>query len=332
MQRRLWIRATALAPLVAVASFTGLGVPVLAQQTAFQFTKPVKFIVPYAPGGLPDTVARVYAQRISERIGQPVVIENKPGGNGVAAAQALATTANDGHNFLVTDGSMFSVNPLIYKGLAYDQKRDMAPVSLLARSALYIAVHPSVPANTMQEFFALIKAKPGVLNYGSSGIGSTHHLAMEAIKSALGLDIKHVPFRGSGQSVPALVGGQIESLFSALPSLAGFAKNNQVRILATNAGTRSPLMPDVPSVAEVIAGYDFSVAVGVLTHVNAPAGAIARMSAEATAVSAHPELLKTFTTAGIDAVGSSPADYAKAIQAENERLGKAVALVGLKPE
>jgi tripartite-type tricarboxylate transporter receptor subunit TctC len=216
--------------------------------------------------------------------------------------------------------------------LAYDLKRDFAPVSLLARSPLYLAVHPKVPVNTLQEFVQYVKARPDQLNYGSSGIGSSHHLTMEAIKAALNLDIRHVPFRGSGQSVPALIGGQVECLFSALPSLAGFAKTNQVKILGSNAGQRSSLMPQVPSISEIIPGFDFAVVIGALAPANAPAGAIARLSAEAAAVNKHPELLATLGTAGIDAVGSSPADYAKAIQSENERLAKAVALAGLKPE
>jgi tripartite-type tricarboxylate transporter receptor subunit TctC len=316
MKRRELLAAAA-APCLA-----SLQMPAWSQST-FNFTKAVKFIVPYAPGGLPDTVARVFAQRIGERIGQGVVIENKPGGNGVVSAQALASSPNDGHTFLVTDGSMFSINPLIYKSLAYDLKRDFAPVTLLARSPLYLAVHPKVPVNTLQEFVQYVKARPDQLNYGSSGIGSSHHLTMEAMKAALGIDIRHVPFRGSGQSVPALVGGQVECLFSALPSLAGFAKNNQVKILGSNAGQRSSLMPQVPSISEII---------GALASANAPAGAIARLSAEAAAVKTHPELLTTLGTAGIDAVGSTAADYGKAIQSENERLAKAVALAGLKPE
>jgi tripartite-type tricarboxylate transporter receptor subunit TctC len=166
MKRRDLLAASA-APVL--ASFLGTS----NAQTAFNFTKPVKFIVPYAPGGLPDTVARVFALRIGERIGQGVVIENKPGGNGVVSAQALASSPNDGHTFLVTDGSMFSINPLIYKSLAYDLKRDFAPVSLLARSPLYLAVHPKVPVNTLQEFVQYVKARPDQLNYGSSGIGSS---------------------------------------------------------------------------------------------------------------------------------------------------------------
>lgn len=322
---------------LALPALAGAHLPTWAQApavktAAFSFSKPLRLIVPNAPGGLPDTVARVFALRLSERLGLAVLVDNKPGGNGVVAAQALATAANDGHTFLVTDGSMFSINPLIYKNLAYDARRDFAPVSLLARSSLYLAVHSKVPANSFAEFVALVKSKPGLMNYGSSGIGSTHHLSMESVKAALGLDIKHVPFRGSGQSVPALIGEQVDCLFSALPSLAGFAKTNQVRLLANNAGQRSALMPAVPSLAEVIPGFDFSVVIGASAQAHAPAAAIARFAAEAAAASSHPELLATLGTAGIDSVGGSAAEYALAIRAENERLAKAVAAAGLKPE
>jgi tripartite-type tricarboxylate transporter receptor subunit TctC len=193
--------------------------------------------VPYAAGGLPDTVARIFAQRLGDKLGQAVVVDNRPGANGVVAAQALATAPKDGYTFLVTDGSMFSINPAIYKSLGYDYKRDFMPVSLAARAPLYLAVHPKVPANTFQEFIALAKAKPGTLNYGSSGIGSTHHLTMEALKASLGLQITHVPFKGTGQSVPALIGGQVEVLFSALPSLVGFVKGGPGQAAGHQLGT-----------------------------------------------------------------------------------------------
>jgi tripartite-type tricarboxylate transporter receptor subunit TctC len=319
--------------VLAAAILAAPAFPMRAQPVAdFSFTKTVKFIVPYSAGGLPDTVARVYAQRIAERIGQAVVVDNKPGGNGVVAAQSLASSINDGHSFLVTDGSMFSINPLIYRNLSYDARKDFTPVSLMARSPLYLAVHAKVPASTLQEFIQLVKSRPGQMNYGSSGIGSSHHLSMEAMKAALGLDIRHVPFRGTGQSVPALIGEQVDCLFSALPSIAGFAKNNQARILASNAGQRSAQLPDIPSIAEVIPGFDFAVVIGALASANAPVLAVNRLSAEAAAAARHAELLATLGSAGIDAVGSTPAEYGAAIQSENERLAKAVAVAGLKPE
>jgi tripartite-type tricarboxylate transporter receptor subunit TctC len=294
--------------------------------------RPIKFVVPYAAGGLPDTVARIFAQRLGDKLGQAVVVDNRPGANGVVAAQALATAPKDGYTFLVTDGSMFSINPAIYKNLGYDYKRDFMPVSLAARAPLYLAVHPKVPANTFQEFVALAKAKPDTLNYGSSGIGSTHHLTMEALKASLGLQITHVPFKGSGQSVPALIGGQVEVLFAALPSLVGFVKGGQVKLLAINSPQRSPQEPNVPAIAETIPGFDFAPIVGVLAAKGTPASAINRISAEMAQIARMPEVIATLSNAGIEAIGSNPADYNKAILGENERLAKAIVASGIKPE
>lgn len=318
--------------LLQAALLLGCGLaPALSHSQAYP-NRPIRFIVPYSAGGLPDTVARVYAQRLGDRLGQPVVVENRPGANGVVAAQALATAPRDGYTFLVTDGSMFSINPALYKNLGYDYKRDFMPVALAARAPLYLAVNASVPAKTLQEFIALAKARPGTLNYGSSGIGSTHHLTMEALKSSLGLQLTHVPFKGSGQSVPALIGAQVDVLFAALPSLSGFVSGGQVRLLASNAAQRSALEPNVPAIAEIIPGFDFAPLVGVLAATGTPPAAIARLSAEIAAVSRLPELVQTLNKAGIEPIGAGPADYDKAVLAENERLAKAIAVAGIKPE
>ena len=294
--------------------------------------KPIKFIVPYAAGGLPDTVARIFAQRLTDRLGQSVVVENKPGANGVVAAQAIASSPADGYTFLVTDGSMFSINPAIYKSLSYEYKRDFVPVALAARAPLYLAVHPKTGVNTLQEFVALAKSKPGTLNYGSSGIGSSHHLTMEAMKAALGLDIQHVPFRGSALSVPALIGGQVDVAFSALPSLSGFVKNNQVKLLASNAAARSAVAPGTPAIAEIVPGFDFAVIVGVLAATGTPAAAVERISAEIDKIAKTPETVQLLANAGIEAVGSSPADYGRAITDENDRLARAIKIAGIKQE
>ena len=326
--KRNRIALLAVAPLVAGA----LGLPLLAQAQNAYPNKPIKFVVPYSAGGLPDTVARVFALRLGEKLGQPVIIDNRPGANGVVAAQALASSPKDGYTFLVTDGSMFSINPALYKNLGYDYKRDFMPVSLAARAPLYLAVHPKVPANTLQEFIALAKSKPGTLNYGSSGIGSTHHLTMEAMKSALGLNLTHVPFKGTGQSVPALIGGQVEVLFSALPSLAGFVKAGQVKLLASNAAQRSSQAPNIPVIAEIIPGFDFAPLVGVLAATGTPASAIERISHEMARIAKMPEVIQTLNNAGVDPIGSTPAEYGKAIADENERLLKVIAGAGIKAE
>jgi len=311
-----------------------LAVPLAALSQAPAYpTKPIKFIVPYAPGGLPDTVARVVAQRLGERLGQAVLVDNKPGGNGVVAYQGLLQSSpQDGHSFIVSDGSMLSITPLINKAATYRIGKELLPVSLIARSPLFIVAHPKTGVNTFQEFVTLVKSKPGEFTYGSSGIGSTHHLTMEALKHALSLDVRHVPFRGSGQSTPALVGGQVEFSVAALPSMLGFYKNNQVRLIASNAPNRSPQAPNIPTVAETVPGFDFSVLVGVLAASGTPQYAIDRISKELAEVVKHPDVIKTFNASVIDPVGAGPAEYARAIAHENEAMARAGKIADLKPE
>ena len=318
--------------LAALLAASTLVLPSLARAQGAYPNRPIKFVVPYAAGGLPDTVARIFAQRLGDKLGQSVVVDNRPGANGVVAAQAIATAPKDGYTFLVTDGSMFSVNPAIYKNLGYDYKRDFMPVSLAARAPLYLALNPTVAASTFSEFIALAKSKPGVLNYGSSGIGSTHHLTMEALKASLGLQITHVPFKGTGQSVPALIGGQVDVLFSALPSLAGFVKGGQVKLIANNAARRSSQEPNIPAIAETIPGFDFAPIVGILAGRGTPASAIDRIAAEMALIVKMPEVIQLLTNAGIEPIGSGPAEYNKAVLGENERLAKAIAASGIKPE
>lgn len=304
----------------------------LSQATGYP-TKAVKFIVPYAPGGLPDTVARVVAQRLGERLGQAVVVDNKAGGNGVVAYQSLLQSSpQDGHAFIVSDGSMLSITPLINKTATYRVGKEILPVSLIARSPLFIVAHPKAGVSTFSEFVTLAKSKPGEFTYGSSGIGSTHHLTMEALKHALSLDIRHVPFRGSGQSTPALVGGQVDFSIAALPSMRGFYNNNQVRLLASNAATRSAQAPSIPAVAETVPGFDFAVVVGVIAAAGTPQHAIDRISKEIAEVVKHPEVIKTFNAAVIDPVGAGPAEYARVIAVENEAMARAGKIADLKAE
>jgi tripartite-type tricarboxylate transporter receptor subunit TctC len=315
---RMLSRRCVLAAAIVAGAVTLSAGPALAQ--ASYPNKPIRLIVPYSPGGLPDTIARVVGQGLQERIGQPVVVENRPGSNGNVAAGVIANSPPDGYTFMVTDGSMFSINPLLYRDLTYDRDKDFAPVALLANSPLFLAVHPKVPAATLNEFIAYAKANSGKLNYGSSGIGSTHHLTMEAMKAALKIDLAHVPYKGSGQSVPALIGGQVETLFSAYPSLAQFVKDNRVKLIATNAAKRSPLAPDVPAIAEVIPGFDYAVLIGLLARNGTPQAAMDKIATEMSAVLKQPEVTARFTALGIEAMWQGPKDYARTIKDENERM------------
>ena len=295
--------------------------------------KLVTLIVPYAPGGLPDTVARVLGQKLGDKWGQSVVIENKPGGNGVVAAQALAARPADGYTLMVTDGSMFSINPFIYAKLPYDPQKDFAYISLTARAPLFLAVHPSLPVSNFTEFVALVKSKPGTFSYGSSGIGSIHHLTVESIKAALGLDLLHVPYKGTGQSVPAVVAGQVSAVFSAFPSLAGFAKEGKVKLIAVNSEKRSSLAPDIATIAETsIPGFDFAPTIGFSGPAGLPPAIVNKVSADVADVLKDPTMVERLHVLGIDAVGGNSQAYVAQVNADRVRFEKAVKLAGAKAE
>jgi tripartite-type tricarboxylate transporter receptor subunit TctC len=260
-----------------------------------------------------------------------VLVENKPGANSGIAADFVARSAPDGYTLLVTDNSTTAINPFLYAKLPYDAK-DLAPVSLVARAPLFLAVHPSVSANSFQELVALVKAKPGQFAYGSSGIGSTHHLCMEYLKSALGLEITHVPFKGTGQSVPAAVAGQVTMVFSAYPSLAAYAKDGRVKLLAANSLERAAFAPDIPAISEILPGFDFAPTIGIFAPRETPPAIIAKISTDATEVVRMPDTVSRMVNLGIAAVGTTPEAYAASLRADAERYARAIKDSGAKAE
>jgi len=291
----------------------------------------IKFLVQAAAGGLPDTVARIVARRLQEQLGQSVVVENRPGANGGVAAATLTTGPADGYTFMVTDGSVVSINPVIYSKLPYNPE-DLVPVALLARAPLFLAAHPQVPVRTMPEFIAYAKANPGKLNYGSSGVGSTHHLSMEAIKAALKLQMTHVPFKGTGESVPALLGGHVDVAFSAYPSLSGAIETKRVTLLANNAAQRSSQAPDIPPVADYVPGFDFAPIIGLLARSGTPQAIIRQIAAEAVALVKEPDMIRQFAVAGIEPVGVGPEEYGRALKDEVKRVVDVVRVAGITPQ
>jgi len=294
-------------------------------------SRPIRIIVPYAPGGLPDTMTRLVGGKLADPLGQPIVVENMGGAGGINGVAEVVKSAPDGYTLLVADVGQIAINPHLFSKLPYQPLKDLAPVSLIGTSPLYLVAHPSVPANTLKELVALAKKEPGKLNYGSSGIGSIHHLATEALKAGFGIDIVHVPYKGTGQSVPALLGGQVALLYSALPSIAGHLKDGKVKMLAISSAKRSPHTPDVPTVAENgIAGYDFVAEIGLLAPAATPREVIQRLAGEMAKVAKQPDVVKRFTELGIDAVGSSPADYGALNKTEFEKYGRLVKETGAK--
>jgi tripartite-type tricarboxylate transporter receptor subunit TctC len=291
----------------------------------------IRLIVPFTAGGLPDTIVRIIAPSIQTRLRATVIIENRPGGGGGVAAAALAAAPPDGYQLIITDLSFLSTNPLIYKQLTYDPK-DFITVAQVGVAPLYLAVHPSVPAKSLVEFVDYARGNPGKINYGSSGVGSLHHLSMEALKAHYKLEMTHVPFRGTGQSVPALLGGHVQALFSAYPSLGGAAQAKEVTILAGNGAKRSPQLPEAPTVAEFIPGFDFASRIGIFARTGTPS-AITKLIAETViAVTREPETINRFSTAGIDAAGSGPEDFAKALESERARVEAVVKVSGIEPQ
>jgi len=293
--------------------------------------RPIKIVVPYAAGGLPDTMTRAVTPKLGEALGQAVVVENMGGAGGISGVTEVARSSADGYTLLVADVGQIAINPHLFSKLPYAPLKDLAPVSLIGTSPLYLVAHPSVPANSLQQLVAYAKAHPGKLNYGSSGIGSIHHLATEALKAGFGIDIVHVPYKGTGQSVPALLGGQVALLYSALPSIAGHLKDGKVKILAISSAKRSAQTPEVPTVAESgIPGYDYVAEIGMLAPAATPREIIQRLAGEIAKVVKQPDVVQRFTQLGIDAVGSTPEAYATLNKSDYEKYAKLVKASGAK--
>lgn len=323
-----------------LACLAGLGIFLHSQAVLGQGTsaaqsypdKPVHFIVGYSPGGLPDTVARIVAQKLGERWKYQVIVENKPGANSNIAADFVAKSTGDGYTLLVTDNSTTAINPFLYSKMPFDAEKDLIPVVMVARAPLFLAVHSSVPANNLQELIALVNSKPGEFTYGSSGIGSTHHLCMEFLKSSLGLEITHVPYKGTGQSVPALVAGQVPMVFSAFPSLSAYAKDGRVKLLAANSLKRSTFAQNIPTISETVPGFDFAPTIGIFAPRGTPKELVNKISADAREVVKLADTVTRMVNLGIDAEGTTPEEYAASLKADAERYSRAVKLSGAKAD
>ena len=314
-----------------IVSFLGLALPLVTQAQEFP-SKPVRLVVPYSPGGLPDTVARIVSQRLSEGLGQPVVVENKPGGSGATAAGTLAQAQADGYTLLLTDGPMLAITPLVVKKMSYDPAKDFVPVSLVGKAPLLLAVNAGVKAHTLEELIQHAKTNPGVMNYGSSGLGSIHHLTAEAMNHALGIKVTHVPFKGSANSIPALVGEQVDMAFASPPSLMGFVKSGKVKLIAINSSKRSPLAPTVPTLGEKIPGFDFAFNVAVLAKTGTPQVIVDRLSSEFAKALKYPDVVQKLESAGVDPIGGSAEQLAVALRSEAKRVEDAAKAAALKAE
>ncbi len=295
-------------------------------------SRPIRVVVPYAAGGLPDTMTRLASIRMTESLGQQIVVDNRPGAGGIGACELVAHANPDGYTLLVVDVAQTAINPALYARLSYDTLRDFAPVSLMGTSAQFLTANASVPANSLPELIKLAKGKPGQMRYGSGGIGSVHHLSMEALKTPLGLDIIHVPYKGNGVAIPAMISGEVALVFSALPAIEGHLKAGRVKLFAVNTIKRSPQAPNVPTVSEVtgIKDYDYPPAIGILAPAKTPRAVVNRVAAAVARAVNHPDTAARYTALGIDSVGNTPEQYAAQIRVDIAKYAKAVKTSGVK--
>lgn len=287
--------------------------------------KPIRWLVPYPAGGGSDFLARTIGQALSEQVKQPVIIENKAGGNTAIAATETARSAPDGHTILNADNGTMVFNSALYSKLTYNPEKDLTPVTLLGRFPMILVVGPASDAKDAKDFIAKAKARPGSVNYGSAGAGSPHHLAMELLEVNAKLNMVHIAYRGAAPSLNDLVGGQIPAMMVDLAAGAGFIKSGKVRPLAVANATRLPQLPDVPTFAEIgIRNVEAAALVGVVAPAGLPADVLNTLNKQLVTVINQPAVKQRLIDFGVEPVGNTPQEYAQLLQAETVRWHKLI--------
>jgi len=287
-------------------------------------TKPVTIVVPFAPGGAADTMARQLAERLHKRLGQPVIVESKPGAGTMIASEYVAKAAPDGHTVLLAASSL-GIAPALYSKVNYDPVKDFAPISQVASVVHVLEVHPSVPVKSVAELIAWLKANPGKANYGSVGAGTSTHLESELFNTMAGVKMTHVPYKGSAPALMDLVGGNLQVMFDAWASSGPFVKDGKTRLLAVTTAQRSKILPDVPTVAESgLPGYEAMPWLGFVAPAGTPAAAVNRFHAELTEVLKEPEVQERFRNLGLDIIGNTPEQFADFIKKDIVKWAKVV--------
>lgn len=320
--------------LLALAGGTSGALPRDASsQEAWPGGRPVRFVVPFAPGGSSEIVARSVSAELTRQLGQSVFVENKPGGAGVIAMQEVAKAPADGHTLILGHVGTLAVNPYMLRNQPYDVNRDFEPVTLLATVPNVLVVHPDVPAKTLAELIAYAKANPGKLNYASAGNGSAGHLAMEYLKLVAGVDIAHIPYRGSGPQLTDLVAGQVQMAMNGLPSIITYIRNGKLRALAAGSGERVPILPDVPTIAESgYPGFETSQWYGLMVPTGTPKNIVERLQQESRKALSTPAVIERFESDSAVAVGNTPAEFGAYIRAQQKVWKDIVERAGIKAD
>jgi len=294
-------------------------------------TRPVRWIIGFTSGGTTDIVSRLLGQRLSEQLGQPFIIESRPGAGTNIATEAVVRAPADGYTLLFVSASN-AINATLYDKLNFNFIRDIAPVASLVRAPNVMVVNPTVPAKTVPEFIAYAKANPGKINMASPGIGTTPHLAGELFKKMTGVNIQHVPYRGAAPALTDLIAGQVQLYFVTTPVSIEYIRTGKLRALAVTTATRSEALPDIPSVSEFVPGYEASAWWGVGAPKDTPADIVEKLNKEINAALADPKMKARLADLGCTVLAGSPGDFGKLIAEETEKWGKVVKFSGAKPD
>ena len=293
-------------------------------------TRPIKLVVPFAAGGTTSILGRAMADKLAPLLGQPVVVDNRPGAGGNVGMDAVAKSEPDGYTLLMGPIGL-AINPALYNKMSFDPIRDLAPIGLYAGVPNLLVVHPSVPAQSLKELIALFKANPGKYNYASNGNGTSSHLAAEMLKSSAGVDIVHIPYKGGAPAMADLLAGQVTMLFDQMPAVLPQVKGGKVRALGVSSAQRSAAAPEVPSLAEAgLPGFDMTVWFGLLAPAGTPPAVLQRVNAEMGKVLQDPEFRTFLAGLGVSPLGGSPEAFASFIQAETQRWAQVVKASGAR--
>ena len=318
--------------LVAIAAIAATGIAPAQAQDAYP-NRPLRLIVPFPPGGSADILARAIGQKLAEGLGQPVVIDNRPGAGTAIGAEATAKAAPDGYTIMIGTVSSHAINPSLNAKLAYDPVRDFTPVSLVASIPFALLVHPSVPVKSVQELIVLARARPGQLNFSSAGSGTSNHLAGELFRSMAGIDIAHIPYKGSAPALTDMLSGQVNLMFDLVLTAAPHVKSGAARALAVTGRERSAVLPGVPTVAEAgLPGYEVSAWFGIFAPAGIPAPALARLNAEIVRIMQLQDVRDRLASLGADALSSTPEQFAAYVKDELVKWSRVVKAAGMKLE
>jgi tripartite-type tricarboxylate transporter receptor subunit TctC len=284
---------------------------------------PIKLLVPWPPGQATDVAARMVAEKLAPALGQPLVVDNRPGAGGVVGSEVAAKSPADGYTLLAGSSGPISISPNVQK-VAYEPLKDFAPISLLAVNPFALVVNPSIPAKNVKELIALLKANPGKYSFASSGSGATSHLMSVLFNSMANVDAVHVPYKGSSQSIVDVVNGQVAYTIETIPAIAGLSKDGKLRVLGTTSAKRAVAMPDVPTIAETFPGYEMFGWIGLMAPSGTPGAITERLSSETRKIMSDPEIRKRFLATGLEPAGNTPIEFGDFLRKQNERYGSIV--------